>query len=106
MKRLKVCLLLVAASWAAAAAASPAYASDLLPPVRVDAEGRYIDVQAGNAAPFVGDFDGDGVFDLLVGQRAQCKLLIFHNTGSNKSPRFGGSTFLKAAGVEASLPGG
>ena len=106
MKRLRVCLLLVTASWAVAAAASPAYVSDLLPPVRVDAEGRYIDAQAGNAAPFVADFDGDGVFDLLVGQRGQCKLLVFLNTGSNKSPRLGESTFFKAGGAEASLPGG
>jgi hypothetical protein len=42
--------------------------SALLPPIRVEAGGAPIDTEIGHAAPFVGDFDEDGVNDLLVGQ--------------------------------------
>lgn len=63
-------------------------------------------MEQGCASPFVTDFDGDGVFDLLLGQRSECKLRIFRNTGSNKDPKFSVSAFFKAGGVDASLPGG
>ncbi len=86
--------------------AGSALAGDLLPPFRVEANGRPIDMEVGNAAPFVTDFDGDGVFDLMLGQRGECKLRIFRNLGSQKEPKFGVSAFFKAGGVDASLPGG
>ncbi len=81
-------------------------ASELEAPFRVEANGKPIDMQVGNAAPFVVDFDGDGVFDLMLGQRGECKLRIYRNIGSNKNPKFGVSAFFKAGGVDASLPGG
>src|SRR5262245_58207393 len=37
-------------------------------PVKIEAKGGPIDVEIGHAAPFYGDFDGDGLNDLLVGQ--------------------------------------
>ncbi len=83
-----------------------ACAGELLPPFRVEANGKPIDMELGNAAPFITDFDGDGVFDLMLGQRGECKLRIYRNTGSNKEPKFGVSAFFKAGGVDASLPGG
>ncbi len=86
--------------------AAPFSWGELLPPARVVANGQPLEVWFGNAAPFVGDFDGDGVFDLLLGQGAECKLRIFRNIGSNKEPRFGPWAFFKAGGVDASLPGG
>ncbi len=91
---------------AAGSAAAAAPAGDLLPPFRVEANGKPIDMEMGNAAPFVTDFDGDGVFDLMLGQRGECKLRIYRNVGSNKEPKFGVSAFFKAGGVDASLPGG
>jgi hypothetical protein len=99
--RLKPFLLL-----GASCVAAPAFAGDLLEPFRVEANGKPIDMEVGFAAPFVTDFDGDGVFDLMVGQRGECKLRIFRNLGSNKEPRFGVSAFFKVGGVDASLPGG
>ncbi len=81
-------------------------ASDLLPPFRVEANGKPIDMELGNAAPFITDFDGDGVFDLMLGQRGECKLRIYRNIGSNKQPKFAASAWFKAGGVDASLPGG
>jgi hypothetical protein len=83
-----------------------AQAGDLLAPFRVEANGKPIDMELGNAAPFITDFDGDGLFDLMLGQRGECKLRIYRNVGSNKDPRFGVSAFFKAGGVDASLPGG
>lgn len=63
-------------------------APDLAPPVKILAAGKPIDVDTGHAAPFVADFDGDGVRDLLVGQFRDGKLRIYHNGGSNTEPRF------------------
>ncbi|SVD51510.1 uncharacterized protein METZ01_LOCUS404364, partial [marine metagenome] len=37
-------------------------------PVRIEANGKPIDVTTGHAAPYVYDFDGDGTRDLLVGE--------------------------------------
>ena len=82
---------------------SAAPAVDLLPPFRVEADGKPILVQ-GAASPCMADFDGDGVLDLLVGQRGGCKMLVFRNVGSNKEPRFGASTLFRAGGVDARLP--
>ena len=99
--RLGLSFCVAAGSFSLAAATD-----ELLPPFRVEANGKPIDMEVGNAAPFVTDFDGDGVFDLMLGQRGECKLRIYRNLGSNKSPRFGVSAFFKAGGVDASLPGG
>ena len=96
----------LAFSLAACSLSLAAATDELLPPFRVEANGKPIDMEMGNAAPFVTDFDGDGVFDLMLGQRGECKLRIYRNLGSNKSPRFGVSAFFKAGGVDASLPGG
>lgn len=81
-------------------------AAQLAAPFRVESGGKPIDMEQGNAAPWVMDFDGDGRFDLLLGQRGECKLRIYRNLGSNQAPRFGVSAWFKAGGVDASLPGG
>ena len=41
---------------------------ELAAPVRIEVAGKPIDTAVGHAAPFVGDFDGDTISDLLVGQ--------------------------------------
>ncbi len=51
----------------AAGPSAPPEVEGFLPPVRLEAGGKVIDTDIGRAAPFVGDFDGDGVNDLLVG---------------------------------------
>lgn len=55
-----------------------------------DARGP-IDVQhSGHAAPFVGDFDGDGLKDLLVGEYYKGRLRVYRNVGTNEKPQFDG----------------
>ena len=75
-------------------------------PFRVRDGQRLIDVEAGHAAPLVGDFDGDGLPDLLVGQFADGKLRIYKNTGSARDPRFDGFTWFKAGDQEGKVPSG
>lgn len=89
------------------AAASCAVAGDLAPPIQVSAGGNPIDVHlVGHAAPFLGDFDGDGVRDLLVGQFADGRLRVYRNLGTNTNPRFEGYQWFEAGGTVGSVPAG
>jgi hypothetical protein len=80
-------------------------AADLAPPVLVMAGGKPIDVD-GYAAPFVGDFDGDGKNDLLVGQYVYGKLRIYRNVGTNAEPKFDGFEWFTVDGLPACVPAG
>jgi hypothetical protein len=86
------------------------FASDsgeLEAPVPIMAAGKPIDVQHdGHAAPFVGDFDGDGVMDLLVGQYHEGRLRIYRNIGTNSNPKFDTYTWFKAGGDFGKVPVG
>jgi hypothetical protein len=77
----------------------PGLAPDLAPPVRVTtADGKPIDVErSGHAAPFVGDFYGDGKLDLLVGQFSGGRMRIYRNTGTAKQPKFAAFEWFKAS---------
>jgi hypothetical protein len=73
-------------------------AADLAPPVQVTANGKPIDVErSGHAAPFVGDFYGDGKPALLVGQYDGGKLRVYRNLGTRKEPKFGDFEWFKAS---------
>jgi hypothetical protein len=80
--------------------------NDLMPPVRVEAAGKPIDTEIGHAAPFVGDFDGDGKFDLLVGQFGGGTLAIYRNIGTNAQPEFAAGEKFQASGKEGRVPSG
>ena len=75
-------------------------AADLAPPVAVSVGGvpiasahdRKFDLRDDNSFPWVGDFDGDGKLDLLVGQggRGQAEggqLRIYRNLDGKAEPR-------------------
>ena len=87
-----------------APAADPA--AELLPPVRLEAAGKPIDTEVGHAAPFVGDFDGDGVNDLLVGQFGDGVLWIYRNEGTNAQPRLAAGVKFKDGRKEGCVPAG
>ena len=47
-------------------------------------DGKPLDVaRDGHSAPFVGDFDGDGKRDLLVGQYHEGRLRVYRNRGDD-----------------------
>ena len=88
------------------AACTPLCAQGFETPVRVNCGDAPINVDVGHAAPFVADFDGDGLKDLLVGQFGEGKLRIYKNTGTAKEPRFKDFEWFKAGGDIARVPTG
>ena len=95
------------------------------PPVRLEADGVPIDVAVGHAAPYLIDFDGDGVRDLLVGEFGkgefpkerlperlrekdssynEGKLRIYRNVGTEQTPLFKDFEYLRAGREYASIP--
>lgn len=73
------------------------------PPVRLEADGKPISVEApGYAAPYFGDVDGDGKKDLLVGQFHKGKIAVYANLGDG---RFAPRKWLQADGKTAEIPG-
>lgn len=87
------------------AAAAPA-AADLLAPVRIAAQGRFIDTEIGHAAPCVADFDDDGVDDLLVGQFGGGVLWIYRNVGTNAAPQLAEGVKFQDGRPEGTVPTG
>lgn len=75
-------------------------------PVRIEADGEPITTTTGHAAPFVVDFDKDGVRDLVVGQFADGVARVYRNLGTNSAPKFGGFRLLEADGTPASIEPG
>ena len=74
--------------------------------VRIEAGDKPIDVGGfRGAAPFFGDFDGDGLHDLLVGQDDLGRCRIYRNIGTNKEPRFDNFEWFRVNGEIAELPG-
>lgn len=86
--------------------ASQAPSKELAPPVRLEAAGKPIDTDIGHAAPFVVDWDGDGVKDLLVGQFGGGLLWIYKNEGTNTKPRLAAGVKFKEGAKEGTVPTG
>ena len=85
------------------ATAAVAATADFEKPFRVEADGKPINVEVGHSAPYVYDFDGDGVRDLLVGQFGNGRLHIYKNHGTNKTPIFLTSEWFMAGDKIASV---
>jgi hypothetical protein len=97
--------LLLAAVTAGGEPSGPA--PDLSPPVRLQAAGRVIESgRVGHAAPFVGDFDGDGKPDLLVGQFEKGLLKVYRNEGTAAAPRLAAGQDFKAGAELGVVPAG
>lgn len=122
------CVALALCASATFPATAAAQAQDLLQPERILADGKPIDVTTGHAAPYVLDFDGDGLKDLLVGEfgdgqfpvaelpaalaegwkqaDAFCngRLRIYRNRGTDAAPKFQDFEYLRAGGGIATIP--
>jgi hypothetical protein len=79
---------------------------EFAPPVRVEAVGKPIDTEVGHAAPFVGDIDGDGVEDLLVGQFGSGILWVYRNEGTNGRPKLAAGVKFKEGRDDGRVPTG
>jgi len=80
-----------------------AKAAEFFDPVRLEADGAAIRVEApGYAAPCWADIDGDGKKDLLVGQFNGGKIRVFRNLGDGK---LAAGEWLTAGGKTAEVPG-
>ena len=81
--------------------------AELEPPVRLEAAGKPIDAtEIGHAAPFVCDFDGDGLKDLLVGQFGDGLLWIYRNEGTNSEPKLAAGVKFKEGKEDGRVPSG
>jgi hypothetical protein len=79
---------------------------ELRPPVRLEAAGKPIDTAVGHAAPFVGDFYGSGVPDLLVGQFGDGILWLYRNEGTAAAPRLAAGVKFKEGKEDGRVPTG
>jgi hypothetical protein len=79
---------------------------ELAEPVRLEAAGKPIDTDVGHAAPYVYDWDGDGVNDLLVGQFGDGILWIYKNIGTNAAPKYAAGVKFKDGAKDGRVPTG
>jgi hypothetical protein len=85
---------------------TPGLSPELESPIRLEAAGKPIDTEVGHAAPFVCDFDGDGVRDLLVGQFGSGILWIYRNEGTNSQPKLAAGVKFKDGNEDGRVPSG
>ncbi len=74
--------------------------------VIVEAGEAPITAAGGHAAPFVADFDGDGVPDLAVGEYTGGRCRLYRNLGTAAEPRFKDYVYLLAEDEHASMESG
>ena len=76
-----------------------------LEPVQIQADGTLLDIGL-MAEPFMVDWDGDGLNDLLVGQFSPGKVSFFKNVGTNTVPVFQFQNYLQADGSDITVSAG
>jgi hypothetical protein len=79
---------------------------ELLAPFAVEAGGAPIDAPGGNSAPCVADLDGDGLFDLFVGEYEDGLVRAYRNLGARGAPRFAPGELVRHAEGPVKVPYG
>lgn len=74
-------------------------------PVIIQADGVILDIGV-ISDPFMIDWDGDGLNDLLVGQFYPGKVCFYKNIGTSGNPVFTFSNYLQADGVDIAVSAG
>jgi len=74
-------------------------------PVIIEADGVILDIGV-ISEPFMVDWDGDTLVDLLVGQFAPGKVSFYKNIGTSGNPVFTFSYYLQADGVDIDVSAG
>ena len=72
----------------------------------ITANGSPITVPLGCASPYIYDWDGDGVKDLLFGQFTSGKIQFWKNYGTNAAPGFTSGSYIQADGYDISVTSG
>jgi len=106
MKRRALTVLAVLAVFGVGLSATAAATREFQQGVKIEADGKAIDVEVGHAVPCVLGWNNDGKKDLIVGQFGGGKIRLYLNQGTDDAPVFKDFTFLRAGGTEISLPAG
>jgi len=78
----------------------------MAPGVKLEADGKAIDVPIGHLVPCALDWNADGKKDLIVGVFQGGKIRLYLNQGTDAAPAFKNFSTLQAGGAEISLPSG
>lgn len=77
----------------------------LAQPVSVEVDGQPL-VRDELLIPFMGDLDGDGRHDLLLGTRSEGRLLVYRNVGSKGSVKLEGPRWFDETVPTGRIPSG
>ncbi len=102
MKQMLLCFLICMVLPLFCSAADPEFQEG----VKIQANGKDIDVTIGHLVPCVTDWNGDQKKDLIVGQFSKGKICLYLNQGSNDEPVFKDFTEMQADGKPIRLDAG
>ncbi|MCP4451991.1 MAG: hypothetical protein GY809_11045 [Planctomycetes bacterium] len=102
MKRMLCCALICLTLPLLCPAAEPQFQTG----VKIQADGKDIDVRVGHLVPCVTDWNGDQKKDLIVGQFSGGQISLYLNQGSNEKPEFKGLIDMRAGGKPIRLDAG